>query len=163
MSFLIGNVIIPPLLRVVRSRTVPTTLRISSLSLLADCQNTYALAVLPYFVDLADGMVDLLQVETSSTASPENPKIDDHPTSTNTKFPPLRRAALHFLSILIRGTTKELYESSGHPPALTPELSKRMRITLAYISGSDDDMLVRVMAREAAEELAQLELARVGL
>ncbi|KAJ3891226.1 hypothetical protein GG344DRAFT_88397 [Lentinula edodes] len=41
-----GNVIIPPLLRVVRSPTAHTTLRTSSLSLLADCQNTYALPLL---------------------------------------------------------------------------------------------------------------------
>ncbi|KAJ3980001.1 hypothetical protein F5890DRAFT_1558111 [Lentinula detonsa] len=113
-----GNVIIAPLLRVVGSSTAPTTLRTSSLSLLADFQKTYALALLPYFVDLVEGMVDLLQVETTSTSFADNPKsegrapnMDDHPTYTNTKFPPLRRAALHFLTVLIRGTTKEIYES----------------------------------------------------
>ncbi|KAJ4478038.1 hypothetical protein J3R30DRAFT_3290326 [Lentinula aciculospora] len=165
-----GNLIIPPLLRVARSPTTPTTLRTSSLSLLADCQNTYALAVLPYFVDLAEGMVDLLQVETVSTDSTKNvksegqtPIMDDHPTSTNTKFPPLRRAALHFLTSLIRGSTKEVYESAAAIPHLSPELTKRMRITLAYISSTDDDMLVRVMAREASEDLAQLELAKLGI
>ncbi|KAJ3986901.1 hypothetical protein F5890DRAFT_1636144 [Lentinula detonsa] len=165
-----GNVIIPPLLRVVRSSTAPTTLRTSSLSLLADCQKTYALALLPYFVDLVEGMVDLLQVETTSASFADNPKsegrapnMDDHPTYTNTKFPPLRRAALHFLTVLIRGTTKEIYESLEDTPHMSPELTKRMRITLGYISSTDDDMLVRVMAREALEDLAQLELAKLGI
>lgn len=170
-----GNVIIPPLLRVVRSPTAPTTLRTSSLSLLADCQNTYALAVLPYLLDLAEGMIDLLQVETTSTTdntttikSEEGRKstMDDHPTSTNTKFPPLRRAALHFLTLLIRGTTKEIYESyasAGDNARLSVGLTKRMRITLGYISNTDDDMLVRVMAREALEDLAHLELAKLTI
>ncbi|KAH7879787.1 uncharacterized protein C8R40DRAFT_1035206 [Lentinula edodes] len=170
-----GNVIIPPLLRVIRSPTAPTTLRTSSLSLLADCQNTYALAVLPYLLDLAEGMIDLLQVETTSTTdnttttkSEEGRKLtmDDHPTSTNTKFPPLRRAALHFLTLLIRGTTKEIYESyasAGDNARLSVGLTKRMRITLGYISNTDDDMLVRVMAREALEDLAHLELAKLTI
>ncbi|KAJ3925617.1 MAG: hypothetical protein NXY57DRAFT_30897 [Lentinula lateritia] len=169
-----GNVIIPPLLRVVRSRTAPTTLRTSSLSLLADCQNTYALAVLPYLLDLGEGMIDLLQVETTSTtdntittkSEGRKSTMDDHPTSTNTKFPPLRRAALHFLTLLIRGTTKEIHESSasvGDNARLSAELTKRMRITLGYISNTDDDMLVRVMAREALEDLAQLELAKLTI
>ncbi|KAJ3722990.1 armadillo-type protein [Lentinula raphanica] len=165
----IGSVIIPPLLRVVRSRSAPTTLRTSSLSLLADCQNTYPLATLPYFVDLAGGMVDLLQVETASTTSTHDPNtkgqslsMDDDPTSTNTKYPPLRRAALHFLTILFRGTTKEFYVSSD-TPQLSPELINRMHITLGYISSTDDDLLVRVMAREASEDLAQLERAQFGL
>jgi hypothetical protein len=162
-----GNVIIPPLLRVIRLRTVPTTLRISSLSLLADCQNTYAPAMLPYFVELAEGMVDLLQVESSgfthNLEAKTPPTIDDDPTSTNTKFASLRRAALHFLSVLIRGTTKVVYETPTDAPLLSIELSKRMRITLGYISGTDEDMLVRVMAREASEDLAQLELAKIGI
>ncbi|KAJ3810019.1 hypothetical protein F5876DRAFT_89124 [Lentinula aff. lateritia] len=170
-----GNVIIPPLLRVVRSRTVPTTLRTSSLSLLADCQDTYALAVLPYLLDLAEGMIDLLQVETTSTTDNTTTTkseggrkltMDDHPTSTNTKFPPLRRAALHFLTLLIRGTTKEIHESStfvGDNARLSAGLTKRMRITLGYISNTDDDMLVRVMAREALEDIAHLELVKLTI
>lgn len=119
-------------------------------------------------------MIDLLQVETTSTtdntittkSEGRKSTMDDHPTSTNTKFPPLRRAALHFLTLLIRGTTKEIHESSasvGDNARLSAELTKRMRITLGYISNTDDDMLVRVMAREALEDLAQLELAKLTI
>lgn len=47
----------------VRQCDVPTALRTSALSLLATCVDTYALAMLPYVVDLSRAMVDLLQTE----------------------------------------------------------------------------------------------------
>ncbi|KAF5393666.1 hypothetical protein D9757_000047 [Collybiopsis confluens] len=161
--------IIPPLLQVVRSGTVPTIIRTSALSLLSDCQNTYALALHPHFVDLAEGMVDLLQVEATPPRSISSAKdalplmMDNNPTSSNSKLPPLRRAAIHFLSILIRSLTKEAYELFGDTQVLSTELSKRMRITLEYIASTDVDRLVRVMAREASEDLVQLERAKLGL
>ncbi|KAK7470681.1 hypothetical protein VKT23_002103 [Stygiomarasmius scandens] len=165
-----GNVIIPPLLKVVRSNHAPTTLRTSSLSLLADCQGTDSLSLLPYFVDLSEGMNDLLQVEMSKSRGEEAKKgeiasssMDENPTSTNTKFPPLRRAALHFLSTLIQGTLRQIYESSFGDNLFSPELVRRLRVTLSYISGTDEDMLVRVMARETLEQLNQLEQAAIGL
>ncbi|KAJ3874121.1 hypothetical protein F5051DRAFT_475092 [Lentinula edodes] len=131
------------------------------LSLLTDCRNTYALAVLPFLLDLAEGMIDLLQIETTSTTdnttttkSEEGRKstMDDRPTSTNIKFPPLRRAALHFLTLLICETTKEIYESYasvGDNARLSIGLTERMRIT--------------VMAREALEDLAHLKLAKLTI
>ncbi|KAH9918173.1 uncharacterized protein BXZ73DRAFT_92241 [Epithele typhae] len=60
--------LVPPLAAMVRAAHVPTVLRTSAVSLLALCVKTHALAVLPYVPDLADGMVDLLQVETVSAA-----------------------------------------------------------------------------------------------
>jgi hypothetical protein len=39
----------------------------------------------------------------------------------------------------------------------------RARTTLGYVSSTDEDTVVRVMAREAGEELAQLSNALVGL
>ncbi|KAI1789539.1 hypothetical protein LXA43DRAFT_1075305 [Ganoderma leucocontextum] len=151
--------LLPPLFLVVRTPDIPTVLRTSAISLLAQCAKTNALTVLPYMADLVDGMVDLLQIE-SVAAAPHKPKpsppsagdsegkdagdreqtqtpptMDSQPTSTNTKFPPLRRAALHFLSLLIQ----------------------------ACMNPTDADDVVRVMARETVESLNQLTEAILGV
>ncbi|THV08587.1 hypothetical protein K435DRAFT_772052 [Dendrothele bispora CBS 962.96] len=166
-----GSVIIPSLWKVIRSSHTPTTLKTSSLSLLADCQGTHSLSLLPYFVDLSEGMNDLLQVEMVTYESRKDematgtpaPTIDQNPTSTNPKFPPLRRAALHLLSVLFQGTIRQIYDSSFGISLFSFDLVRRLRITLSYISGTDEDILVRVMAREALEQLNQLEQAAIGL
>lgn len=119
-------------------------------------------------------MIDLLQLESvSNTQQPKPTKtedvppepqrsrdaMDDQPTSTNTKFPPLRRAALHFLSILARATTKLVYDGVLEQQPFPPRLMQRAKTTLAYVASVDKDNIVRVMAREAGEYLAQLEQA----
>ena len=129
------------------------------------------------------------------------PSMDSQPTSTNSKFPPLRRAALHFLALLIRTATQHAYASTQRvydaPPQyayassthrafdssfsvhdsplaslmsaisvqsmFNRDLLKRARITLGYIASTDQDNIVRVMAREAVEELEELERTVVGL
>ncbi|KAL1660635.1 hypothetical protein GGF50DRAFT_62802 [Schizophyllum commune] len=170
------DMLVPVLFNMVRSAHLPTTLRTSALSLLGDCVHTYALAMLPYVPDLTSALLDLLQVEgvvddtvpakaskeKQSAADDEKagdktkredeekpgpaPCMDSQPTSPNSKFPPLRRAALHFLALLIRTATQHAYA-----------------ITLGYIASTDQDNIVRVMAREAVEELGELERAVVGL
>ncbi|KAF8639852.1 hypothetical protein AX17_001107 [Amanita inopinata Kibby_2008] len=175
-----ADLLIPPLFKIVRSGYIPTTLRTSALSLLAHFLNTYTLAILPYIVDLSEVMVDLLQVEGVSTKNTPRephksadssvnggievptPTMDSQPTSVNSKFPPLRRAALHFLSLLIRSMTQELYEKSAslHVPG---SLLRRAKTTLAYVSFTDEDAVVRVMAREAGDSLQQLQQAILGL
>jgi len=141
------------------------TLRTSSLSLLAECGNTNILSLLPYSNDLSEAMVDLLQTESVPAANrgrtpPEDdPKGESQPTTTdsqpmsiNSKLPPLRRAALHFLSLLFRATA-----AHAHDSPLTQSFSmKRAKVTLAYVASTDEDMVVRVMAQEAVEELKQL-------
>uniref|UniRef100_A0A0W0FZR1 Uncharacterized protein n=1 Tax=Moniliophthora roreri TaxID=221103 RepID=A0A0W0FZR1_MONRR len=157
-----GIDIVPSLLLVLRSRDSPTTLKTSSLSLLAECQRTYPLVLLPYFVDLSEGILDLLQVETSRSSDTEA-VMDDQPTSKNTKFPPLRRAALHFLSLLLKGTTEQIYDSSFGKEVFSKELIQRAKIILSYVSDTDVDTVVKVMGREALEQLAQLERAMIDL
>ncbi|ESK92903.1 hypothetical protein Moror_9059 [Moniliophthora roreri MCA 2997] len=157
-----GSDIVPSLLLVLRSRDSPTTLKTSSLSLLAECQRTYPLVLLPYFVDLSEGILDLLQVETSRSSDTEA-VMDDQPTSKNTKFPPLRRAALHFLSLLLKGTTEQIYDSSFGKEVFSKELIQRAKIILSYVSDTDVDTVVKVMGREALEQLAQLERAMIDL
>ncbi|KAF7352810.1 RTP1-C1 domain-containing protein [Mycena venus] len=152
------DILVPPLFHVVRSSQVPTTLRTSALSLLAECENTCSVALIPYATDLSEAMIDLLQIESSSTTPVESE--DSNPTSGNSKLPSFRRAALHFLGLLIRETTRQIYDSSQ--PELSGRVFKRIRTTLSYISSTDGDMVVRIMAREGVEALSELEEAMMG-
>lgn len=179
--------LVPPLFSVVRNANVPLALRTSCLSLLADCVDTYPLAMLPYMEDLSQAMVDLLQVEhvpsqeptrkTEAAAQGEKagmetephkdnrPTLGADPTSKDSKIPPLRRAAIHFLSLLIRATTKLVYEESTINPAGIYDRGsfRRLSVTLGYISSTDEDNLVRIMARETKENLQELQKAALGL
>ena len=168
-----GDLLLPPLCALIRSRSVPTALRTSALSLLADCVNTCTLAVLPYVVDLADAMIDLLQVEGVSARAPSKPDadmtpdktpptMDSQPLSADSRFPPLRRAAIHFLSLLIRSLTEQTYEKSLGDVHIYMDALQRARTTLAYVASTDEDTIVRVMAREAGEGLEQLQQAFLG-
>ncbi|KAJ7904493.1 hypothetical protein B0H14DRAFT_2663092 [Mycena olivaceomarginata] len=152
------DILVPPLFHVVRSSQVPTTLRTSAISLLAECENTCPAALIPYVTDLAEAMVDLLQVESSSATLTESE--DANPISANSKLPSFRRAALHFLGLLIRETTRQIYDSSR--PEFSGRMFTRIRTTLGYISATDSDTVVRVMAREAAEALSEMEEAVMG-
>ncbi|KAJ7047394.1 hypothetical protein C8F04DRAFT_935919 [Mycena alexandri] len=152
------DILVPPLFHVVRSSQIPTTLRTSALSLLAECENTCSLALIPYVTDLSEAMIDLLQIESSSNVSTESD--DNNPLSANSKLPPFRRAALHFLGLLIRETTRQIYESAHIE--FSNRSFKRIRTTLGYVASTDGDMVVRVMAREAVEGLGELEEAMLG-
>lgn len=169
--------LVPPLCAVVRNTHVPTVLRMSSISLLADCVDIYSLAVLPYVQDLCTGFIDLLQLESSlantvakgeeKTADDGNndglASLDSNPTSKDSKLPPLRRAALHFLSLLMRASTKLIYEGSSRITPFPGSMFRRANIVLEYVSSIDEDGVVRVMAMEAKENLEQLQGAMLGL
>ena len=130
--------------------------------------------MVPYSADLANAMVDLLQLEavpanprpippTSDNADDQTSTMDSEPTSSNSKFPPLRLAALHLLALVIRETTKQIYDSSFGQSLLSDGLMTRAKTTLSYISSVDQDTVVRVMAREADEALKQMQRAIIGL
>jgi len=89
--------------------------------------------------------------------------MDSDPTSANSKFPPLRRAALHFLSLLIRASTQIIYDEKPSLTLITGEVLQRMHLTLGYVSSTDEDGVVRVMAREAKENLEQMKKVMMGL
>ncbi|KAF6762641.1 hypothetical protein DFP72DRAFT_876446 [Ephemerocybe angulata] len=185
-----GDILIPALFSVFRFRGIPVTLRTSSLSLLADALGAYPLVMLPYTEDLAQGMIDLLQVESRPTplmpkakealkseeeTKPQDATGDesileevekqagdnDHLTA-NSKYPPLRRAALHLLALLIRSSAQAIEDGHQIMP-FSVAFVKRAHLTLGYISGTDDDSVVRVMAREVNEELSSFESYLVGL
>jgi hypothetical protein len=157
--------LVPPLLGIVRSSNIPTVIRTSALSLLADCEHTHSLSMLPYGDGLFEAMIDLLQVETvpatlhgrrseNDTKGSAELTIESEPTSLNPKIPPLRRAALHFLLIGLRARLAQIRHSTVQGSSFSS--LKRARTTLQYVSSTDKDTVVRVMAREAEEEIEQL-------
>ncbi|KXN90255.1 hypothetical protein AN958_04046 [Leucoagaricus sp. SymC.cos] len=193
-----ADLLVPPLFKLLRAPEIPSTLRTSAVSLLADCVNTYSLAILSYVEDLTGALLDLLQTETvpvqqhasrhgsdaehdtqekkiedgekgNNEVAEDRPEkvpetMDNAPTSRNTKLPPLRRAALHFLGLLVRSATQHTYESPSHGNSfLSQAMIHRATITLGYISATDEDNVVRVMAREAREGLGGLQKAKLGL
>ncbi|KAI0076623.1 hypothetical protein K474DRAFT_1662644 [Panus rudis PR-1116 ss-1] len=193
-----GDILVPPLFSIIRDTHLPTTLRTSALSLLALCADVNPLALFSYTVDLITAMVDLLQVESvplkpeatkkdkppseaeqtqeknekeqkSESNVPPPPSMDAQPTSTNSKFPPLRRAALHFLSLLTRSYINQTVEnhrssaSSGIVYGLPPALLRRAKTTVGYVAATDEDNVARVMAREVLEGLHSVEIILLGL
>jgi len=130
------DALISPLFKLVRSRDVPTTLRTSALSLLAQCVETSPSAVGPWLTDLASGVLDLVQLEGVSSkpldmermekkadgitlsekegdTDPPSAKgrredvMDHKPLSKDPKMAPFRRAALHFLSRLLHSSLQQ--------------------------------------------------------
>ncbi|KAH9166708.1 hypothetical protein EDB89DRAFT_2001872 [Lactarius sanguifluus] len=176
-----ADVLVPRLFALVRSSHLPTTIRTSSLSLLATCADTADLALLPYAHDLANAMLDLLQVEGGASARAadanrpptEAASMDTQPTAADAGFPPFRRASLHFLGVVVRAYMRRATASSpsgvgtdsrGH---ILPDdddfPTRRATATLGYVAATDADAVVRVMAREVGEAVRALERAGVGL
>jgi len=85
------------------------------------------------------------------------------PAEANAKFPPLRRSALHFLSLLLRSLTRHAHEEDGAALEIDGAVLKRGSTILIYVAGTDCDEVVRVMAREATELIDELRKAILGL
>lgn len=173
-EFLTVDLLVPPMHRLMRSSHVPTALRVSALSLLATCENTAPLALRQYSNDLWEAMVDLLQTESngaqeskSDPARSESSQsgrdalntetLDTQPLSTNSDLAPLRRSALHLLTLMIRSSLSEVY--AGATLSKQDILMRRARVTLSYLSATDADGVARVMAREALDLLKDLQKA----
>lgn len=135
-------------------------------------------SVLGYIDDVAASMIDFLQVEMVPTVrslpkdgDEETRKaeeyegtevLDSKPTVVDPKLPPLRRAALHFWTSLLHELTRATYDGATIKRLPTAVL-KRAKVTLGYIASSDEDGIVRVMAREANEAIDQLNKATLGI
>ncbi|KAF9462618.1 hypothetical protein BDZ94DRAFT_1366131 [Collybia nuda] len=156
------DLLVPPFSIIVKSRYLPNTLRASSLSLLAECESTNPSAMLPYILDLAETMIDLLQVESTSSTIKDS-KEEFEPTSDNAKLPPLRRAALHLLSLVFREATRTIYDSPFGRSVFSNSLVKRAKTTLTYIASTDKDIVIQVMARETGEIVSQMQNAMMGI
>ncbi|KAF5321604.1 hypothetical protein D9619_000281 [Psilocybe cf. subviscida] len=93
------------------------------------------------------------------------PSLDIDPTSKNAKFPPLRRAALHFLSMLVRSATALVYDGTTRLSGdmFPRDLVRSISVTLGYIAATDEDSVVQVMARETKKNMEELQQAVFGL
>ncbi|KAH9017024.1 hypothetical protein EDB84DRAFT_1629366 [Lactarius hengduanensis] len=176
-----ADVLVPRLFALVRSSHLPTTIRTSSLSLLATCADTADLSLLHYAHDLANAMLDLLQVEGGASARAadanrpptEAASMDTEPTAADARSPPFRRASLHFLGVLVRAYMRRATASSPSGAGtdsrgyILPDgddfPTRRATATLGYVAATDADAVVRVMAREVGEAVRALERAGVGL
>jgi len=91
--------------------------------------------------------------------------MDSDPTLKDSKIPALRRSAIHFLGSYIREIIQLIYNDK-HLDAkimIPMSLAQKASITLDYISSTDDDGRVRVMAKEVKEDLGDLQRALLGL
>ncbi|KAI0262307.1 hypothetical protein BC834DRAFT_828992 [Gloeopeniophorella convolvens] len=169
-----AGILVPQLFALVRAAHAPTTLRTSALSLLATCADTADLALLPYARDLVDAMLDLLQIEGARAAAQTSPppsadgttpalSMDAQPTAADARFPPLRRAALHFLGLLVRAYTRRALAADGTDAGVPEFPARRVTATLGYVAVADADAVVRVMAQEVGDAARALERALVGL
>ncbi len=95
--------------------------------------------------------------------------MDSQPTAADARFPPFRRASLHFLGVLVRAYTRRAYAASdpsaavGGMPPTDDFPARRATTTLGYVAATDADAVVRVMAREVVDAVHALERALVGL
>lgn len=182
------DILVPPLVRTFRAAHLPTILRASALGTLAKCIETSPLAMLPWSNDLTSGIIDLLQTESvayrpsttrvSDTPKSESPEIDGPvgdprlkeddsipPLAISPKIPTLRRAALHFISLLLRAAVERMYSSSG----MTTEeffdttLVERLSTVVDYVWVTDQDGIARAQAEECVTLINQLGRARFGL
>ncbi|KAG9128193.1 hypothetical protein FRC07_003743 [Ceratobasidium sp. 392] len=171
------DMIVPPLFRVIRAEGLPTILRSSALSVLAQCVETSPAALTPWLNDILSGMIDILQIE-SVRASPltraarEEPRldttktaideeIDARPQNVDSKSPPFRRSALLCFALVVRSMIAGVYEGSN--PVQRGALWNRARTLLDYLRITDSDSIVRVQAAETLGLVKQLGRAELGL
>lgn len=135
-----ADVLLPPLLMILQSSTLPTTLRVSALSILAQCASTNVTALDSYAARLLDTCMEIIKLEhvpmtfskekqaqtslsnedeqSEMTMSPaRQPDLaDSDPTTSVTKAPSLRRSALHLLAQLFRAYILLEYDASSRRP-----------------------------------------------
>jgi hypothetical protein len=85
---------------------------------------------------------------------------DLQPTSNDSKLPPLRRAALHVVHVVLRASLEQVDESLV--VIRNAATVKRTKVTLEYIAFSDEDAVVRVMAKEAIGAINDFSRSFVG-
>ncbi|GJJ07060.1 hypothetical protein Clacol_001259 [Clathrus columnatus] len=140
------DILLPPLLVILRSGHLPTTLRVSSLSILAQCALTNVAALDSYAANLVDTCLEIIKLEhvpvefskekgrskddieiisdddgkpqkERPSVRPRQPDVtDSDPTTSATKVPSLRRSALHFLAQLFRAYVQNQYDVLSRQP-----------------------------------------------
>ncbi|KAG8763585.1 hypothetical protein FRC11_001154 [Ceratobasidium sp. 423] len=170
------DMLIPPVFRVVRAQALPTVLRSSALSILAQCVETSPVSVTAWTDDILSGMLDILQLESmqavplsrkarEETRRQEVPKldsvVDSKPQEVDSKLPPLRRSALLCFALVMRSMVEGVYE--GNHPAQLGNLRSKAVTVLDYLRITDSDPIVRTQAAETLSLVRQLGRAELGL
>lgn len=179
INLLSGELLFAPLFNLVGERDAPVLIRISAISLLAHCVTINPNSVAPYRVDLVNSMLDLLQIESlhaqrqSLEGTAASDETDKFPQTTDSKVAEFRRAALHLLELLIKDAVssyqfkeEQLYRPTSMPLTITKSTTRRVPhdadalgqetftkidAVLGYISATDVDAVVRLMAKESLE------------
>ncbi|CAE6425596.1 unnamed protein product [Rhizoctonia solani] len=170
------DMLIPPLFRVIRAQGLPTVLRSSALSILAQCVETSPVSVTAWTDDILSGMLDILQLE-SVQAVPLSRKardearqqeevkldlvIESKPQEVDSKLPPLRRSALVCFALVVRSMVEGVYE--GTRSAQLGDLRSKAVTIIEYIRVTDSDPVVRTQAAETLSLVKQLGRAELGL
>jgi len=89
--------------------------------------------------------------------------IDWDPLQKDAKLSPLRRSAIHLLTVLVRGLLHQVHESGASSVRGNLFSVQRGLTTLRYIATTDADNTVRVLAAEGADLLAQLRREMLGI
>jgi hypothetical protein len=173
----IVDMLVPPLFRVIQAEALPTILRSSALSILAQCVETSPIALTTWTDDILSGMLDILQLESvqavplsrkareEARAQKDKPKtdeaIDSKPHEVDSKLPPLRRSALLCFALIVRSMVDGVYE--GARPAQLGNLRGKAVNLLEYVRVTDSDSVVRTQAAETLALIKQLGRAELGL
>lgn len=173
------DMLVPPLFRVVRAEALPTVLRSSALSIIAQCVETSPVALTAWTDDILSGMLDILQLESvqavplsrkareEARAQQDNEKtkldevVDSKPQEVDSKLPPLRRSALLCFALIVRSMVAGVYE--GARPIQWGSLRSRALTLLEYVRITDSDPVVRTQAAETLALVKQLGRAQLGL
>ena len=83
-------------------------------------------------------------------------EMDSDPLQKDAKLPPLRRSAIHLLTVLSKAFLHRVYESGASGVHGNLFSVQRGLTVLRYIATTDADNTVRVLAAEGADLLAQL-------
>lgn len=89
--------------------------------------------------------------------------MDSDPLQRDTKLSPLRRSAIHLLTVLVKALLDQVHERGASGVHGNSFSAQRGLTTLRYIATTDADNTVRVLAAEGADLLAQLRRAMLSV
>lgn len=126
----IVDILLPPLFILLRATHLPIVIRTSAISLLAQCVDTNVSAILPYMMDLANSMVDLIQIETV-TASPllVDKKSKTGPQGDNAVSGNLQESADNLVNDLGGVTSENSHLDFGTKPPVDQQVADQSYIT----------------------------------
>lgn len=138
--------LVPPLLHVLRTASLPVVLRSSALTILAVIADSSPIALRNQQAILIDACLDLLSLESRSNRTTK--EADETPDSLEeaSTHPSLRRGALVCIGNLMRGSAENIVRRT----------LLRMQAVLGYLVATDEDPLVRQNSETLLEDCGTL-------